>query len=592
MALKNVIEIPSSKIYKIENKKVIDNKLSRMELTTTVPSIVNDTENVYNGSVDIGFVPDDLQKGEIAAKATQHGVGTNTYYPTAIAYIEETPTYVTATFTIPRLSIQNSSILKILTGEASNGEPNIKCSFIGSVSNGTSNGSAYIFNASPLGVDVRNLVVEAPTDVLTTLDQSYSLSTEVTDISYTSTFGEGSSSVTTTATFALSNASTILSADATPTDDGESFIITLKILCGIEINKLKGGLNFPNTPVNLRLKGEYIKYEPKEVNVSFYGNVIKLKVDDNNIILGDDKFVQEFQGNELIQLNGGNANVQVLNQVLYTSPLGQPIYKMIVNSGELQHLDTLFYKGDTAQVIIRADLIGEGNIGVTVYPKNDLSEIEDNKIIQMKGKSSFNLLYTTISNQLKIFENYQKVIDNWENGKETAVITCAIDDYKAITEEPISFEVTILSINRTSGGRTVYIGTEKSIEIGQVLILSNNQKMTVTSTNANGYNCYATTTTVFPFKENEIALVTLEGKFSKIRNIYISTQSDTDFKRTFKIGDIVIPYVFGYTGEDKPMSIYQDGSPKIFEVVGLKITYDGEITQRISLTQTDKKLVT
>jgi hypothetical protein len=54
---------------------------------------------------------------------------------------------------------------------------------------------------------------------------------------------------------------------------------------------------------------------------------------------------------------------------------------------------------------------------------------------------------------------------------------------------------------------------------------------------------------------------------------------------TFKIGDIVIPYVFGVGGQDKPMSRYKDGSPKQFRVVGAKIFFSGATWQEVTLQE-------
>jgi hypothetical protein len=59
-------------------------------------------------------------------------------------------------------------------------------------------------------------------------------------------------------------------------------------------------------------------------------------------------------------------------------------------------------------------------------------------------------------------------------------------------------------------------------------------------------------------------------------------------KMSFKEYDQVIPMVFGADGKDKPMSLYSDGSPKIFQVLGTKICYDGAVWQELSLQEIDK----
>lgn len=56
-------------------------------------------------------------------------------------------------------------------------------------------------------------------------------------------------------------------------------------------------------------------------------------------------------------------------------------------------------------------------------------------------------------------------------------------------------------------------------------------------------------------------------------------------KMSFTIGDEVIPMVYGTDGKDNPMSVYSTGNPKIFEVIGTKLYYDGAVWQELSLLE-------
>lgn len=58
-------------------------------------------------------------------------------------------------------------------------------------------------------------------------------------------------------------------------------------------------------------------------------------------------------------------------------------------------------------------------------------------------------------------------------------------------------------------------------------------------------------------------------------------------KMSFKMYDQVIPMVYGADGKDRPMSLYQDGTPKVFQVLGSKIYYDGAVWQELSLQEVD-----
>lgn len=53
----------------------------------------------------------------------------------------------------------------------------------------------------------------------------------------------------------------------------------------------------------------------------------------------------------------------------------------------------------------------------------------------------------------------------------------------------------------------------------------------------------------------------------------------------YQIGDEVIPMVYGEDGKDRPMSLYKDGTKKVFRVVGTKFIYDGAVWQELTLQE-------
>lgn len=63
-----------------------------------------------------------------------------------------------------------------------------------------------------------------------------------------------------------------------------------------------------------------------------------------------------------------------------------------------------------------------------------------------------------------------------------------------------------------------------------------------------------------------------------------------DNLQVFEIGYEVIPMIYGADGEDTPMSMYRDGTPKIFRVVGSKFIYDGAVWQEIILQEKHKNI--
>lgn len=59
-------------------------------------------------------------------------------------------------------------------------------------------------------------------------------------------------------------------------------------------------------------------------------------------------------------------------------------------------------------------------------------------------------------------------------------------------------------------------------------------------------------------------------------------------RMSFKIGDKIIPMVYTSGGVDRAMSNYQDGSPKVFEVLGVRKYYDGAVWQELSSQEVAK----
>ena len=59
----------------------------------------------------------------------------------------------------------------------------------------------------------------------------------------------------------------------------------------------------------------------------------------------------------------------------------------------------------------------------------------------------------------------------------------------------------------------------------------------------------------------------------------------------FHLHDKVIPMVFGADGKETAMSKYFDGTPKVFEVTGTKMFYDGAVWQELTLKETPSSLI-
>lgn len=83
-------------------------------------------------------------------------------------------------------------------------------------------------------------------------------------------------------------------------------------------------------------------------------------------------------------------------------------------------------------------------------------------------------------------------------------------------------------------------------------------------------------------KETATLLCDINNYYNEDGSIAIEKSG---FVKVFRIGDIVLPMVFGANGQDRPMSTYKDGTPKYFKVVGTRVFFDGAVWQELTLQE-------
>ena len=83
-------------------------------------------------------------------------------------------------------------------------------------------------------------------------------------------------------------------------------------------------------------------------------------------------------------------------------------------------------------------------------------------------------------------------------------------------------------------------------------------------------------------RETAVVLCDISDYFNEDGSKAIDIATENMF---FKLHDEVIPYVYGVKGNDYPMSKKQDGTAKVFEVVGTNIFFDGAVWQELTLLE-------
>lgn len=83
--------------------------------------------------------------------------------------------------------------------------------------------------------------------------------------------------------------------------------------------------------------------------------------------------------------------------------------------------------------------------------------------------------------------------------------------------------------------------------------------------------------------QNATVLCSISDYYDENGNLVITKDGSKDM--VFRMHDEVIPYVYSANGTDIPMALKQDGSPKVFRVIGTKIYYDGAVWQELTLKE-------
>lgn len=150
---------------------------------------------------------------------------------------------------------------------------------------------------------------------------------------------------------------------------------------------------------------------------------------------------------------------------------------------------------------------------------------------------------------------------------------------------PKQIEITIygntIGINLTNGSVTYGSGNKPYSLSGNELLQDNGKSANTSLTKNLANNIlvqYA------KGKETATLLCSISDYYDESGEKVIDTKTN---KMSFRLHDEVIPYVYGADGKDKPMSKNQDGSAKVFEVVGSNIIYDGAVWQELTLQELD-----
>ena len=231
------------------------------------------------------------------------------------------------------------------------------------------------------------------------------------------------------------------------------------------------------------------------------------------------------------------------------------------------------YTGYRVEITIYGNTIGIDLTDKTVYINGKTAKkvhsVDGNELMQTSN-------YFLESGNSAITTMYGETATQYARGKETATIRCSISDYyQRITAKVVRYE----EYSATNIACYFDVGDETlAYELIGEYVKINGIDGFVRDGDETQIMVLFTTNKVIPFLQDESVDLSLTA---------IAVDNSTN-KMCFEIGDQVIPMVYGADGKDHPMSTYQNGSPKIFQVLGSKIFYDGAVWQELSLQEVDK----
>lgn len=225
--------------------------------------------------------------------------------------------------------------------------------------------------------------------------------------------------------------------------------------------------------------------------------------------------------------------------------------------------------------------------------------LTDNTVKIGDGNKTFSLdgnELTQTTNTPTVESKYQEIIDHWQNGKQTAVISCPITNYYYengglavgadnqitaylfTTKEPEAhlypdgYPIILRNLHLTENSEGIpYIYAEFDRDSEVQPAIREQIVYEGESTWVRGFINSGTTVRLFCPNKN--------GAWAKACDTWIKAES-----LTFQIGDTVIPYVYTNKG-DKPLSYNKDLTPKQFKVVGVSISKKQGVTQELTLQE-------
>lgn len=225
-------------------------------------------------------------------------------------------------------------------------------------------------------------------------------------------------------------------------------------------------------------------------------------------------------------------------------------------------LNTKYYPYFEKYIAKKVNITINGTVLSLNLEDDTIQKGNGNKVFSFDGNE---LIQTT--NTPTQESKYQGVINEWKDGKQTAIITCSIDKYRL--DEPVTLK--LVNTSNPSGNTYSCMLSGTPAELGKIkkdyYLQGNGFHITISYVG----NRYA---------QGKIT----EEQGGNFPNYGADFNAEGYKMNIFDIGDIVIPYTYTNQG-DKPISYNKDFTPKQFKIVGTKIMMKQGVLQELTLQE-------
>ena len=586
------IVIPSKYIYDLSNPKVRDNVYKRLDVNaiqsrpnnrfdTNVAEYTESTEDLFGSLDSAEWIMD--------AKWNSVGVANGTRYNWATAIASARTIYTDFSTNIKK-AVDNAYISKLKIEDASTEGLSIVLQCKKYVGEGIVNAT----NSSGHTVQINNQqITYSPTEevVKTTFDDgSFIVEFDIVDDKVV-------------AEVSLRDNKDVLISIA---NTDEHFKVDLNnIVAGWEVFSGSYGVAYDTTPLRtFDIPVQAFKYEPILLEISFEGNIIGIDFEKETVSIGAQasKNSLSIEGNELIQSTN-----------IYYPPFNHYYdgnYEVI----ELQKIYSQRVKVQYIYNGTRGEQYISGGNSLRIYNPTPVPFEVVSVTFASNGFSEF----------------YKNILDEYNNGKETATLTCTMSRYLDTNGEAVIDPAVynVVDLNCFNGdGYSFNIDTDNGVIIMESHSTLDGVQMMTTYDGepqveqyADGriyYKNYFTNKTKVGLRftlhttnrEEDDYGITLDtsylpdGNYSlsfeldikddvvTILNLQINKGKARPYQKPvrmhFSEGDIVIPMKYTSSGTDVGISLYNNNvnTPKQFKVTGVELFYDGVTRQKLTLQE-------